>query len=118
MNCTQKRLSDMEVKLKVADGKAVAGAAAGGGGSGAEAWHTPWGPSEARDKTDPELAAVLRKVGFGNCKGHNRDCTEPLSRVWIVTHTRRAFRWRSANALACNSRPSCARWVAADTRDS
>jgi hypothetical protein len=51
----QRRLTEMEAKLKAADGKAAAAGAVSDR-------HTPWLPSQERDAKDPELAAVLRKV--------------------------------------------------------
>lgn len=54
----QRRLTEMEEKLKATGGPS-SGAAAGDR-------HTPWVPSEERDKKDPELAAVLRKVAINN----------------------------------------------------
>jgi hypothetical protein len=52
---SQRRLTEMEAKLKAADGKAAAAGAVSDR-------HTPWVPSQERDTKDPELAAVLRKV--------------------------------------------------------
>ena len=64
-----RRKSEVEkLRAEIEDWRDKARAAPGPASATSEERHRPWLPSRERDALDPELAAVLRKVGTGTAE--------------------------------------------------